>query len=183
MEKETIGNILTFLKEKEGKEIPQNWNLIERLETHPDDIQYIHKGSLTLKNSDIKKLPNKLYVGGSLFIMGCEQLSEFPNNLYVDGDFMMLSGEKTTELPDRLFVMGFLQLAIDHKILKYPKALFVKDTLFLTYTNIAELPNQIFVGEDLLIQGTPLADKYTDEELYEMAKSLEGGQIRGKIIR
>ena len=162
MEKETIGNILTFLKEKEGKEIPQNWNLIERLETHPDDIQYIHKGSLTLKNSDIKK---------------------FPNNLYVDGDFMMLSGEKTTELPDRLFVMGFLQLAIDHKILKYPKALFVKDTLFLTYTNIAELPNQIFVGEDLLIQGTPLADKYTDEELYEMAKSLEGGQIRGKIIR
>jgi hypothetical protein len=115
--------------------------------------------------------------------MGCEQLSELPNNLYVDGNFMMLSGEKITELPDRLFVMGFLQLAINHKILKYPKTLFVEGALFLTYTNIAELPNQIFVGEDLLIQGTPLADKYTDEQLYEMAKSLEGGKIRGKIIR
>ncbi len=183
MKTNTIEKILNFLKEKEGKELPQNWNLIEKLETHPDDIQYIHKGSLILKNSDIKKLPNKLYVGGSLFLMGCEQLSELPNNLYVDGNFMMLSGEKITELPDRLFVMGFLQLAIDHKILKYPKVLFVEGALFLTYTNIAELPNQIFVGEDLLIQGTPLADKYTDEQLYEMAKSLEGGQISGKIIR
>ena len=182
MEKETIGNILTFLKEKEGKEIPQNWNLIEKLETHPDNIQYIHKGSLILNNSDIKKLPNDLYVDGSLFLMGCEQLSELPNNLYVDGDFMMLSGEKITELPDRLFVMGFLQLAINHKILKYPKTLFVKDTLFLTYTNISELPNQIFVGEDLLIQGTPLADKYTDEEIYEIVASTDG-EIEGQIIR
>ena len=162
MEKETIGNILTFLKEKEGKEIPLNWNLIERLENHPDNVKCVTSTSLFLSESNIEKLPNILHVRGDLWLENCKQL---------------------TELPDNLYVYGSLFLKDNKQINKFPNTLFVAGDLWLDKTNIEKLPNQIFVGEDLLIQGTPLADKYTDEELYEMAKSLEGGQIRGKIIR
>ena len=49
-------------------------------------------------------------------------------------------------------------------------------------TNIEKLPKQIFVAGQLSIRDTPLADKYTDEQIYEMVAST-GGKIKGKIIR
>ena len=82
MERNTIGKILNFLKEKEGKEYPMNWNLIERLETHPDDIQYKHDSSLPLSYTRITKLPNDLYVGGSLFLKDTN-ITKLPDKLYV----------------------------------------------------------------------------------------------------
>ena len=151
MKKETIENILKFLEDKENKELPKKWvdlverlketlKLIKELENHPDGVQYKHKGTLYLKDSNIKKLPNDLYVDGSLSLYGCEQL---------------------TKLPDKLIVVGYLDL---------------------DKSDIIELPNKLFVGFDLCIFDTPLAEKYTDEEIREIVAST-GGKIRGSIIR
>ena len=55
MERETIENILNFLKENEGMEIPERWfdsiekfKLIEELENYPDGTQYMYEGDLYL---------------------------------------------------------------------------------------------------------------------------------------
>jgi hypothetical protein len=140
MKPETIGKILNFLKEKEGKEYPMNWNLIERLETHPDGIQYKHVGALDLSYTRITKLPNDLYVGGSLF----------------------LKNTNITKLPDKLYV---------------------DRTLSLTgCVELTKLPDNLYVGRNLIIDNTPLAKKYTDEEIYKIVAST-GGKINGTIVR
>ena len=140
MKTETIEKIFKFLEKKEGKEIPLNWNLIERLETHPDGIQYKHNGNLILLNRNITKLPNDLYVDGVLNLWGCKQL---------------------TKLPDKLHVT---------------------QSLTILRTSIEELPDNLYVGGSLYMANTPLADKYTDEEIREMITS-KGGTLIGKIYR
>jgi hypothetical protein len=54
--------------------------------------------------------------------------------------------------------------------------------LDLRGTNITELPNGLYIGRTLFIKETPLAEKYTDEEIREMITS-KGGTLIGKIIR
>jgi hypothetical protein len=49
-------------------------------------------------------------------------------------------------------------------------------------TSIEEIPNNLYVGGDIYIYDTPLAKKYTDEEIYEIVTST-GGKIIGKIFR
>ena len=140
MKTETIEKILNFLKEKEGKKIPERWNIVEKFENHPDDIQYKYEGDLNINNKNITKLPNDLYVDGMLDLDGCEQLTKLPDNLYVDESLTMIG------------------------------------------TSIEEIPNNLYVGWNLFIQDTPLAKKYTDEEIREMITS-KGGTLIGKIIR
>ena len=139
MEKETIEKILNFLKEKEGKEFPQNWNIIERLENHPDGTQYRYEGGLYLMDTNIKKLPDDLYVDGDLNLIN-STIKKIPNKLHVEGD------------------------------------------LIIWDSNITELPDYLYVGRHLMIERTPLAKKYTNEEIIEMITS-KGGQINGKIRR
>ena len=139
MEKETIEKILNFLKEKEGKEFPQNWNIIERLENHPDGTQYRYEGGLYLMDTNIKKLPDDLYVDGDLNLIN-STIKKIPNKLHVEGD------------------------------------------LIIWDSNITELPDYLYVGRNLMIERTPLAKKYTNEEIIEMITS-KGGQINGEIRR
>jgi len=54
--------------------------------------------------------------------------------------------------------------------------------LNISYTNITELPNKLYVGGDLYINNTPLERKYTNEEIREIVTST-GGQIIGDIIK
>ena len=201
MKTSTIEKILNFLKEKEGKEIPQNWNLIEKLETHPDDTQYRYEGDLDLMGTNIKKLPDKLHVNGSLSLSGCKQLTELPNKLHV-GRFLYLNDSSITELPkklfvggsldlnktnitklpDNLFVDGWLDITYCKQLTKLPNNLDVKRDLYLDNSSIMEIPNNLYVGDDLFINNTPLADKYTDDEIRKIVAST-GGKIIGNIFR
>ena len=147
MERNTIENILNFLKEKEDYELPERWfesiekfKLIEKLKNHPDDIQYKHVGALDLDRTNIRKLPKYLHVTSYLSLNNCNQITELPDNLYVGHN------------------------------------------LFLIETSIEELPDNLYVGRKLFIGNTPLAKKYTDEEIYKMVR-LGGGEIVGRIIR
>ena len=148
MERNTIENILNFLEEKEGKELPKKWfdsieklKLIKQLENHPDGTQQRHKTDLYLDNSGITKLPNDLYVSRHLNLANCKKLTKLPDELHVGGNLNLYGCEQLTELPDYLYV-----------------------------------------GFNLSIKNTPLADKYTDEEIYEMVAST-GGIITDRIIR
>ena len=160
MKRETIEKIFKFLEKKEGKEIPERWSIVEKLETHPDGIQYKHNGNLILINRNITKLPNDLYVEGKLFIIETD-ITELPNKLYVDGTLSLKGCNQLTELPDNLHV---------------------GESLDLRGTNISEIPNNLYVGIHLFIYDTPLADKYTDHEIRTMIRS-KGGTIISLIIR
>ena len=166
MKTETIEKILNFLKEKEGKEIPRKWfisiiKLIEKLENHPDGIQYRREGYLELGYTNIKKLPNDLYVDDYLNLAYCNQLTELPDKLYVGRSLYLEGCKQLTKLPDNLYV-GY--------------------HLFLNAVGITEIPNNLYVEGDFVISGTPLDKKYTDEEIYEIVTST-GGKIGGQIIR
>ena len=187
MEKNTIKNILNFLKEKEGKKLPKKWidslkkpELIKKLENHPDGIQYKHNGNLELINTPITKLPNDLYVGGSLGLNDCVKLTKLPNDLYVGGN-LFLSDTNIEELPNNLYVGRNLNLN-NSSIKKLPNDLYVKGILFLVGTSIEDIPNNLYVGINLFIYNTPLAEKYTDEEIYRLVDST-GGKINGNIVR
>jgi len=147
MKRETLKNILDFLEEKENKKLPKKWfesvklyKLVQKLENHPDGVQYKHNGDLNLIRSTIKKLPNDLYVEGSLGLIDCRQLKKLPNDLYV------------------------------------------WINLYLNALDIKEIPNNLYVGGNLFIWNTPLADKYTDKEIYRLVAS-KGGKINGNIVR
>ena len=205
MERKTIENILNFLNTKENKKLPKKWfdsieklKLIKELENHPDDIQYRYESDLFLTNSTISKLPNDLYVGGSLRLYGCKQITKLPDKLYVRDNLNLsysnitklpndlyvgldfdLDDSKITELPEGLEVRGDLHL--NHSsIKKLPNGLHVKGHLFLVGTSIEEIPNNLYVDKFLFLWSTPLADEYTSDEVYEMIKK-SGGKIKGKI--
>jgi len=63
-----------------------------------------------------------------------------------------------------LNVKGDLDLN-DTPIQSLPSGLKVKDDLDLRDTNITKLPPDLQVGDDLILYRTPLAKKYTEEEL------------------
>lgn len=161
MKAETIEKILNFLYEKEGKGFPQNWNLIKSLETHPDGSQYAYDDDLDLSGTNITKLPKDLFVDGDLYLDGCQYLTELPNELYVEHSLGLRYCNQITKLPDDLFVNGDLDLV---------------------GTNIEKLPKKLYVGVNLYINNTPLAKKYTDEEIREMIDFIDF-TINGKIIR
>jgi hypothetical protein len=185
MEINTIEKIFNFLEEKENKQIPERWfdfKFIDELENHPDDIKYRYEGDLELSHTNITKLPNDLYVDGNLHLFNCKQLTELPIKLYVRGYLMLFGCEQLTKLPDNLYVDGYLNL-INSKIKKLPNDLYVTGSLDLwRCKQLTKLPNNLYVGGDFNVADTPLAEKYTDEEIREMITS-KGGTLIRKIIR
>jgi len=116
MKRETIENILNFLKEKEGRKLPEVWfysfkknKLIQELENHPDDMQYRYDFNLDLRESRIKKLPSNLFVKGELDLSYCKGLTKWPDRLQVRGD-LNLRASGILELPNKLSVWGLLDL-------------------------------------------------------------------------
>jgi hypothetical protein len=131
MKTETIEKILNFLNTNEDKELPNKWfkflsklEVIKELENHPEDIQFIHNSFLDLRNTNITKLPNELYVDGNFNLRGCKQLTELPNKLFVGGYLSLLNCEQITELPDGIHVGGDLNLS-GINITKLPDDLYV----------------------------------------------------------
>ena len=189
MKTETIENILNFLKEKEGKELPNKWlkflsklEVIKELENHPDDIQYRHNSFLDLRNTNITKLPNDLYIDGNFNLRGCNQITELPNKLFVGGYLSLLNCKQITELPDGIHVGGDLNLS-GTNITKLPDNLYVGGGLdLIDCKRLTELPNNLYVEYGVYIEGTPLVQKYSDKEIKDIVTS-KGGTIKGRIIR
>ena len=82
-----------------------------------------------------------------------------------------------TSLPDNLkYVGGNLSLS-NTPIKSLPDNLEVEGDLYLDSTSITSLPDNLEVEGDIYVHKSPLAEKYTDEEIKNLA------DIGGKIVR
>jgi hypothetical protein len=122
-----------------------------------DEIQeYIRNGSegdLDLSNSPIKVLPRNLTkVGGYLFLM-LSQIEKIPDNFTVNGYLDLDNCKNLESLPNGLKVKGFLDLR---------------------NTNLTSLPSDLEVGDALILYRTPIANRYTKEQIREMIPGVKG---------
>jgi len=62
-----------------------------------------------------------------------------------------------------------------------PDNLTVKGLLVLRSTQISSLPDNLTVGRFLDLIGTPLADKYSEEQIRKMIEE-KGGEVKGAIF-
>ena len=99
-------------------------------------------------------------------------------DLNVEG-YLYLSNTKITSLPDGLQVGGGLDL-INTKITSLPDNLSVGGYLNLAYNKLTSLPDNLKVGGALYLRETPLAEKYTKEEIRKMIEG-KGGYIKREI--
>ena len=136
-----------------------------------------------LNTKENKKLPKKWVnlIAKEKFI---QELENHPDGIqYRYKGNLELSDSNITKLPNDLYVEGFLDLTRCKELTKLPYNLYVGSYLSLYgCKQIKDLPNNLHVGGDVLITGTQLADKYTDEEIYDIVAST-GGLIAGKILR
>ena len=113
---------------------------------------------------------------GIKFIYAPDELTD--EDLNVEGD-LDLAGSSITSLPDNLQVGKGLYLN-NTKITSLPDNLSVGGYLILFDTLISSIPSNLKVGNNLDLRLTPLAEKYTEEEIRKMVKD-KGGYIKGRI--
>ena len=113
-----------------------------------------------------------------------EELENHPYGIqYKHKGDLNLSYSKITKLPNDLYVVRSLVLYDCQQLTKLPDNLYVGGDLNLfNCRNITELPNKLYVEGFFIIIKTKLANKYSDEEIYEMVR-LGGGEIKGDILR
>jgi hypothetical protein len=157
MEKETLKKIIEFLEKEENRQKPFAYKVKINYPFKEDELNV--KGDLNLGSTAITSLPNGLKVKGHLTLFGSD-IESLPEGLYVDG-WMDVSHTYIKSLPDNLYVGG---------------------DLWFKYSNIGEIPKNLYVGGELDIEETPLAKKYTDEEI-RRNKNLNNGSFKGNIIR
>jgi hypothetical protein len=157
-----------------------------KFSTLPTDLKV--GGTLKFLRSSIKSIPDTFEIHTSLDLENCIFLESLPKNLEIVPGFLDLFKTKIKELPPNLrWVDGFLDL-YDTPIQSLPNNLTVKGRLRLTFcknikrlpnglkvgelvlssTNIDELPSDLQIEGDLEIQNTPIAKKYTEDELRAM---------------
>ena len=145
MEKETLKNIMHFLKIKEDKS-SFKWKLLNNEPLTKDELTI--NGDLVLEDSNITFLPEGLMVYGTLDLYNCNRLTSLPEDLYVSMN-LNLAKTSITSLPDGLQVGGRLNLAAT-KITSLPENLDVGGDLILNgCTELTSLPEDLEIHEDL----------------------------------
>jgi hypothetical protein len=153
MDNTTLKNIFDFLEEKENKNKPFVWKLMNN-ETFTDDELNI-KGDLDLFEENITYIPEGLKVEDNLNLSSCKHLKSLPDNLYVGGE-LNLEGTNIKQIPKGLYVGGDFRL-VALKIKSLPKDLNVDGGLDLGYcTDLTSLPNNLEVGGYLSLYNTKI---------------------------
>jgi hypothetical protein len=186
MDNTTLKNIFDFLEEKENKNKPFVWKIMNN-EPFTDDELNI-KGDLDLFEENITYIPEGLKVEGDLNLESCKRLKSLPDNLYVGGK-LNLEGTNIKQIPKGLYVGDdFILVGLEIKSL--PKDLNVDGGLDLGYcTDLTSLPNNLKVGGYLSLYNTKITslpeglqvgwDLYLD---YTMINTLPKGlQVDGDL--
>ena len=122
-----------------------------------DKIQeYIKNGSegnLFLRRSPIQFLPKNLTKVGGNFYLVFSQIEKLPDNFTVNGDLWLDYCKNLKSLPNGLKVGFYLDLQ---------------------GSNITSLPSDLQVGVDLNLRDTPIANRYTKEQIREMVPGVKG---------
>ena len=154
MELKTIKKIFDFIKEKEGREAPFIWKLLNNEPFKEEDL--IIKIDLDLRFRKVPPLPKGLNVGGNLFLQ-FSTIESLPEGLEVGGD-LKLSQSTIKSLPEGLTVWGHLDLS---------------------RTEIKSLPKGIEVWGDLDLSEADLPFHYDSND--HLRRSIEPGFIKGDI--
>jgi len=184
MEKETLKNILDFLKEKEGKSSIR-WKLLHNEPFTEKELnvdgKFIFDGFLDLSGTNITSLPKGLEVRGNLYLRNCKSLTSLPEGLSVWGTLDLFKCISLKSLPEGL-LLGGLNLTNCKSLTSLPEGMKVgRGGLNLTNCkSLTSLPEGLKVGDKLFIQDMPLA-KFSDESLKDMIGL--NGYIKGKIVR
>jgi hypothetical protein len=107
-----------------------------------------------------------------------------PKDSYVEEN-LILPDSYVKYLPNNITVKYVLTL-MDSQIEYLPNNLTVGDTLDIRYTQIDSIPNNLKIGGNskeggtLMIEGTPLSEKYTEEQIRSMIEE-KGGYLKGKL--
>ena len=196
--------LIDLIKEEDNKIIIPR-NMEGRKEKHLQIIyqqiqDYIKAGSngdLMLKKTLIETLPNNLKKVGGDLNLSFSKIETLPDNLHVAGDLNLIHTPITT-LPNNLQVDGVLNL-INSSVktlssnLQVGKALYLNDTqvkslpsnlqvgdLDLYHTMITTLPDNLQIKGNLELKRTPIAEKYSKEEIRKMIEDA-GGFVKGNI--
>ena len=113
MKKEQLKRIFDFLKDKENKNKPFKWKLVNNEPLTEEELYF--NPNLDLKNKNITSLPEGLHIGG----------------------FLVLRNTKITSLPKGLKVNEWLGLE-DSKVSLLPKGLEVGGNLYIKGTPLSE---------------------------------------------
>ena len=131
----------------------------------------IHNLFKFLEKKKGKKIPLK-----AKLIYTPDKLTD--EELNVEGDLNFFNS-KITSLPDNLQVGGFLSLS-NTQITSLPDNLQVRGDFFLRDTKITTLPDNLKVGGGLDLENTPLAEKYSKEQIRKMIEK-KGGYVKKNI--
>ena len=159
--KKHIAQFFKFLQDKEGKPVPLKLKFLDpQTWGKPTNKDLNVEGRLDLRRTDIKELPQGLKVGGQLVLEGCTSLEKLPQDLKVGRGLDLENCTSLKELPKGLKVDRSLDLA--------------------GCTSLEKLPQGLKVGVDLYLTKTPIAQKYSKEQIRKMIED-GGGFVEGKI--
>lgn len=171
-----VGGHLSLVNSKVTK-LPENLTiggslLLDRspITEIPESISIGH--GLSIDKTLITKLPNNITESGYLN-MNHTNITELPSNYKnIHGD--LTAGDASlTKLPDGLYIEGELYL---HRtpIQRLPDNLTVEGDIKANWTQLSELPKNLYVKGNLELQDTPLAKKYTREQLKQLLPGVKG---------
>jgi len=146
----------------------------EKLQSLPSKL--IVGDSLDLSYCEnLQSLPDGLNIGSSLYLRGCTSLQSLPKNLTrVEGSLDLIGCTNLQSLPDNLLVVSTLVLRNCTNLQSLPNNLTVGFNLHLDYTSIETLPKDLKIYSDVYVYNTPLAKKYTAEEIKQMCPGIKG---------
>jgi hypothetical protein len=150
-----LEKVFDFIKEKRGYDYPYKYKLVNELPLTDDEL-YVND-YLMLRDSNIKRIPDGFYITGSLD----------------------LNNSKIKHLPDNLHVGGYLDLRKTN-LKKLPNNMDV-GSLYISDTEIDSIPEELFISSKFFVKNTPLAMKYTKDEIKKMITD-RNGHIGGDII-
>ena len=150
----------------------------------PENIRI--DGSLFLNNSLVTEMPENIFIGYGLS-MDNTSISKLPNSI-TELKYLNMNGSKVTELPPNLKTIHGDLSAEYTPLIKLPDNLYIGGRLYITgtpiqrlpdnltvgydiranRTRLSELPRNLVVGRDFELVKTPLAIKYTAEQLEEL---------------
>ena len=111
-----------------------------------------------------------------------EPITSLPSNLKKVGGHLSLHHTQIESLPEGLRVEGDLDVS-STPLKTLPKGLYVEGELDIASTQIEELPEDLDVRGGLSAYDTPLADKYTYNQIEDMLPNLTGWVYTQSISR
>jgi len=129
----------------DGAKDKKFWPILQNIFGQLDDVRYTVDGSLFLRNSDINSIGN-LYSVQSVLDLGQNPIESLGVLKFVGRD-LRLDGTNVSSLGD-LEMVG--------------------NDLYAFSSSLESLGNLKSVGNDLWLKNTPIAEKYTEDQIREM---------------